>query len=558
MKKIYLFLMTAAAGVSAVAQQLPGADFEQSWVKCYPWYANKTDKEQGTTPSPWNVANTIGTGSLGATSVGTQINGYSGKGVKVSNTSVLMGNVIPGYFTLGTPWSTAVGMSANNKDGGTFGGVEFTNRPDAMSFYYQSTTSTDQPTVVAYSWKGTYTQESVPANIVLTGSASKVAMTDRDRNILGMSTSQGGAVTAQGTRISLINTRLIAAQSTWKQEVLPFEYSSTDKPEKINVIFSAGDYFNSSPVKSNSLSIDEVKLLYYSRLASLSVNGAAVAGFASDKYEYDLSDVEMPSVDAVAYTFLGTSGMQNATVSTEGNVMKITVANANEGTGVEDVDGASTHVYTLTFKAAEVGEMPAYAKGYFDGNISVSFNSFDDENASVLPDYTLNVTQMENDLSKCIISIPDFYIMEKPEDETDEEAMAVYEAARVGDIVVNNVTWTEVAGGCKFYGVEPNLSLSLSGTDIVARVVVNGTIDDSGKCVLNIDVIWLSDDGDVPIFVSFNGERNVAGIDSVMIDNSNYPVEYYNINGMRVNGDNLKSGIYIIRQGKDVKKILVK
>ncbi len=557
MKKFYLFLMTAAATMSVAAQQLPGADFEQSWVNCIPWTSNNNTKVQGTTPSPWNLSNTVGMGGTGATTVGSQIDGFSGKGVFMENKSIL-GNVIPGYFTLGKPWSTAVGMVAKNKDGGTFGGVEFNYRPDAISFYYQSTGATDRPTVVAYSWKGTYEQASVPGNIVLSGSATKVTMTDRDRCVLNMfgGSTQGGSVTAEGTRIGVINTRLNAEQPTWKQEVIPFEYSSIDTPEKINVIFSVGDYFSSSPVNNNSLSVDEVKLLYYSRLASLSVNGTAVAGFESDKYEYDLSDVEMPAVNAVTYNFLGTSGSQNASVETNRNVMKITVSNSNAG-GV-DVDGEATHTYTLTFKEQTVVEMPAYAKGYFDGSVSVSFESFDDEYADVFPDYTLQITQMQNDPSMCVISIPDFHLAERPEDESDEEAMADYEAARVGDIVVNNVTWSEVAGGVSFYGVEPNLSLSLMGMDIVARVVVNGTIDDSGKCNLNIDVVWLDEDNEVPIYVSFNGERNVAGIDSVIMDNSNYPVEYYNINGMRVNGDNLKSGIYIVRQGKDVKKILVK
>lgn len=700
MKKIYTSLLAGLAAFAVTAQQLPGSSFEQEWVTCYPWYANKTDKSQGTTPSPWVMANTVGMGGTGATTVGEKVTGYVGNGAKMINKEILS-NVIPGYFTLGTPWSTAVGMNAKNKDGGTFGGVAFTYRPDALSFYYQSTTSTEQPTVVAYSWKGTYTQADVPSNIGLM-SATKVTMTDRDRNILGMTTSQGGTVTAQGTRVSMLNTRLNAEQSSWKQEVVPFEYSSSDNPEKINVIFSAGDYFSSSPVIDNSLTIDEVKLLYYSRLASLSVNGSPVSGFSSDVYSYDLSSQEMPAESDVAYTFLGTSGMQRATISTEGNVMTISVSNSNGGE-CADVDGKVAHTYTLTFK--EKADEPAaeYGGNVYNGVVTLLANTALglDEDMDI-PDSNVHIIIDENDPSNCQFVLPDFYLspdkdpdallgvievnhvtrtvgadgtetyhgvepdlvleslgvhayvevsgtvtaggqcsmkidvlwMMEPEPGTAEgnvipiyvefngqqkgvyggdvyrgnvillqndligidENMVIPECdvhiiemtdsraseymfvlpnfylspdkdpdALLGDIVVKNVTCTEVAGGKRYVGSEPHLTLDWGGNEIVAEVNVDGVVDDSGTAAMKIDVLWLMDpdlgnvDGNViPINVEFNGVRIITGIDGVTVDNSEYPVEYYNLQGVRVNGANLVPGIYIVRQGTDVKKILIK
>ncbi len=41
-------------------------------------------------------------------------------------------------------------------------------------------------------------------------------------------------------------------------------------------------------------------------------------------------------------------------------------------------------------------------------------------------------------------------------------------------------------------------------------------------------------------------------------DNVTYPVEWYNLQGIRVNGDNLVPGIYIRRQGNEVKKIMIR
>ncbi len=49
-----------------------------------------------------------------------------------------------------------------------------------------------------------------------------------------------------------------------------------------------------------------------------------------------------------------------------------------------------------------------------------------------------------------------------------------------------------------------------------------------------------------------------TGVSSVAVGNSNAPVEYYNLNGVRVNGENLTSGLYIRRQGAKATKVLVK
>lgn len=53
-------------------------------------------------------------------------------------------------------------------------------------------------------------------------------------------------------------------------------------------------------------------------------------------------------------------------------------------------------------------------------------------------------------------------------------------------------------------------------------------------------------------------EGGGAGVDAIGIDNADAPVEYFNIQGMRVNNDNLTPGLYIKRQGTATSKILVK
>lgn len=53
-------------------------------------------------------------------------------------------------------------------------------------------------------------------------------------------------------------------------------------------------------------------------------------------------------------------------------------------------------------------------------------------------------------------------------------------------------------------------------------------------------------------------ELDPSAIDNVAVDNANAPVEYFNLNGVKVAADNLGTGIYVRRQGNETKKVLVK
>ncbi len=67
--------------------------------------------------------------------------------------------------------------------------------------------------------------------------------------------------------------------------------------------------------------------------------------------------------------------------------------------------------------------------------------------------------------------------------------------------------------------------------------------------------------GDAVMFdnLSIFGCSASAGIADVTVDNdSNAPVEYYNINGVRVSVDNLTPGIYIRRQGSNTVKVVIR
>ena len=58
------------------------------------------------------------------------------------------------------------------------------------------------------------------------------------------------------------------------------------------------------------------------------------------------------------------------------------------------------------------------------------------------------------------------------------------------------------------------------------------------------------------------GEDISTGIDSItpdsIADDANAPVEYFNLQGIRVNADALTSGVYVVRQGAKVSKVIIK
>lgn len=71
------------------------------------------------------------------------------------------------------------------------------------------------------------------------------------------------------------------------------------------------------------------------------------------------------------------------------------------------------------------------------------------------------------------------------------------------------------------------------------------------KCYNGIGVYTFAPEG----WVDPNGE--VDGVNDIVADDTNAPVEYYNLNGVKVSGD-LTPGLYITRQGNKVAKQIVK
>lgn len=334
-------------------------DFNGDWETCIPWDSEGNTKASGTQPKGWHMSN-VQT-ALGAVVAGAKAEGSNGTTVAVKLTNQEMaGQMIPAYMSLGTPWATAETKrtKVRNADGGVFGGTEFTYRPDAISFDYQRNNSKgkENATAIAYLWKGTWTQTNVPGNtavgVFVYGTATKVTMTNRDRNVLGNETSAtlGDPAThsADAKLIAKLEQSISeSTKGTWKSMTIPFTYNDdTAVPEYINVIFAANDYFGgrNGIVAGNSLTIDNVKLVYYHALNSLTYNGNKVANFDEGTTEYTLSGKLAEDFDKVKFTIKGAGATYDVAKDEANNVATITVKGNDY-----DVNPSSKTVYTIKF-----------------------------------------------------------------------------------------------------------------------------------------------------------------------------------------------------------------
>lgn len=353
MKKLLLSLFAASALTTFAQYQLTNSGFEGTWTNLQP-YTGGESTNVGTTPNGWCVANVAGykaflIGWVGKTEVGSAGSPHTGsKSCRLVN-GVAAGNTIPGYVTLGTSWNTA-DTFGGNADGGAFGGASFTGLPDALEFWYQRTAvNNNQPaSVVAYLWRGTTTQSSVPVSIG--GNPTTVNMQNRDRNILGMATARGGSSTYSsdfrlvaslmtGTEHAV---KLTEEKAEWTRAVYEFTYHDTEvAPTQINVIFASVDYFvdRGQHIKDNTLTVDDVQLLYYSELRSAIYDGVKLE-FTNGK-----ATVERLYDEALLQLVSNGRGASIETMYDEETALLTITVKGND----ISVNPANQHVYTVQF-----------------------------------------------------------------------------------------------------------------------------------------------------------------------------------------------------------------
>lgn len=565
MKKIYTLIAAAlACAGTAVAQQLPNniGTFDGTWEKCYP---NAGDEAVGTQPIGWGASNVYQMMPFELVSqkddrTSSDDNTYSVHMYNRFCGLLGMGATAPAYITLGDAWNYGDGDNLNKpqdkSDGGSYGGIEFTRYPDAISLWVKRTHATsaedgkvnteEKATVLVYSWKGeTSSTVRVGLDMSLMGKTGKdVTMTNRDKDVLGMIT-DGVTKSEDFELISKSENYIEGNIADWTQKVFDINYLSESTPEKLNIVIACSDYFNRPNLGvNNTLDVDDVTLVYYSTLSKLTIGGSEIA-LTADTYEY-AGTGEMPTSEGdVVATTKSKFAETKVTLDTENSKVIITVTNQ----GGADLDGKTSHTYTITYSTAE----PKQYSGYL--NISLY--------GAPMPEQTATVEITDNGNGTCTFRLPNFN----------------FQGTTLGDIVVENVTMTESEGTTTYQGSVKGLVLVPAADPapgITADIELNGTIDANGIVDFKIDVMWL--EAETPIYVTFttNSLASVEGINAataavygttgaIAINGYTGMAQVYNMGGTLVasrivDGDatiDVTAGIYIVRiDGTNVKVIV--
>ena len=356
MKKAIISIFFCSLGILAVrAQQLPNSQFE-NWPDTY-----NGDLQ----PEAWHGSNVSQVG-LKFTFL-YQRPGRSGHCMYVADRSVgALGitEVGPGYVTLGQPWQYLKGLSVKSASAGTEGGIAWKYRPDTMSVWIKRTgehTADEDFHLLYYAWSGTaqsgqYKNKATKCTSTTRVNEESDIRQATDGNECG--TDQPAHQIAEGWY------RARAKYEEWTQIKVPVFYMSDSRPTMCNVIFSAGNYpafrANYGLYAGNALYIDDVQLIYSSRIDKLTVNGEEWKEFDSNSAA--VQTYRLPKgVNASAVTFEGFRGIgeltniKNETAHFNGRKlgskeMVVTPGTVNGKPWVIIVvaeDASSTHTYKI-------------------------------------------------------------------------------------------------------------------------------------------------------------------------------------------------------------------
>lgn len=483
MKKIALLSLLALSAGTLTAQQINGT-FDGAWETCTPYQGAGSyyTKGVGQQPVGWKAS------SIYQVAVGKELvkntTGVSGTGVYIFNGFVGLGTAgqtAPGYLTLGTPWNAAktlFGSNISEKDGGSFGGSTFTYRPDAISFSYKRTRGMDgteeegghgtenlqeNASVIALLWKGDFSSN-VGVGVTLMGqSPTKETMINREKDVMGLIT-DGVTKSDDAECIATINYAIEGDQAEWKTLTIPFNYTSDATPEKINVIFSSADYFGDRDAigAGNSLTIDNVELIYNSRLASLAYNGTAIEGFDKDNQYYTVTGEYTD--DCLTAVSDGAGASVKVSYNAENRIATITV----EGNDVS-VNPENKHEYYVMFAP----ETTAYASKLIMGLAG-----------TMLPPATENVGISEINGGKADFLLSNF----------------AFQGMVMGDILLTDVDCQEEADGSITLHKEQTIRVFGDAGNTLGDlpVVLNGTLKD-GQLSADLNIMW---NGGIPISVN--------------------------------------------------------
>lgn len=280
----------------------------------------------------------------------------------------------PSWVTLGTPWAYLNGTDTNSATAGTDGGIKFTARPDTMSVWIKRVSEgTEHINLVYYSWKGTaqgasYKNKGGGCTSTSHKDEESDIRTQTDPNICGTS---GNAVQISEGTIQTSKT-----YNNWTQIKVPIKYYTNDIPEKMNIILSASNYpegrRNDGLVPGNYMIVDDLSLIYSSKIHNINLGEKPLAGFNENKYEYtielseDATDASIPNDIECFRSNRKLSGSE-ISISHSTKLGEPTIIT------VRAEDGSSTSTYKLTFVRA-LSKNSSLNNIFVNGTAVPSFN----------------------------------------------------------------------------------------------------------------------------------------------------------------------------------------
>ena len=353
MKKIVITLLLAAT-MPLLAQQLPDPHFEN-------WTGEKFNKDVQLVD--WHGSNV---NQIVKFTLLFQKPGRSGSCAYIANRRVgAMGitEVAPGYFSLGYPFSYMKGLNTKSATGGTEGGIAWKYRPDTISVWIKregENAAKEDFHILYYSWSGTAKSSHYK------GKGGGCTATDRvnEQSDIRKLDANPCGTDQPAKQIAEAWLHKKAVYNDWTQVKVPVYYLNSARPEMCNVIFSGGNYpaggDAGSLLEGSALYVDDVELIYSSRIDKLVINGVEIKEFDPNSDAVQTLKVAAEG-DIKIEALRGVGVMSNTKgekVHFKGRKLDSQEMSVEPGVlngkpwvlTVKAEDGSSTHVYKLKLK----------------------------------------------------------------------------------------------------------------------------------------------------------------------------------------------------------------
>lgn len=363
MKKYLLGSLLLISCAPVCAQDFPNGGFEsfkeKAWngVGAEPegWFGSNVNQYSFVKVQEVYKDNATRPESSGSVSVMMK-NMYAGMGS--------LGDNAPAYITLGSPWVKANMKNPKNSDGGTYGGKEFSFKPDAIRGYIKrvltdlaadanGTPRKDETcNIIFYSWTGhTHSTISGISSSPTKDDIKNNNVIDLDRAILqgvdGVPANTYSTTNDDNFKLVSVGKFDITpddryADGEWHLVEIPITYKENDVvPENMNIIISAADYFNRGNIgDGNQLWADDFEFVYYSELASLTYDGKPI----TVQKNMDLSEQKYDE-SKLSYTSTGIGATVEKSYNRFTGVLTLTVK-GNDWTE----QNQNQNVYTIQFE----------------------------------------------------------------------------------------------------------------------------------------------------------------------------------------------------------------